>query len=133
MFIINFIIKFFDKLEDKIRRKLSKTPVIYALIGSVGIILLWRGIWYMADQFEFMTPLVSTVLGIVILLLIGLFVSFFVGEQIIISGMKAEKKTDEKTEDEIRAEVLTLRDIHNDIDVIKKKIDEICEQINLKK
>ena len=86
------IIKFFDKLEDKIRRKLSRCPIIYALVGSVGIILLWRGVWMTADMFNFMTGPVSVIIGIVILLLIGLFVSFFIGDQIIISGIKAERR-----------------------------------------
>ncbi|MEK7149819.1 MAG: hypothetical protein AAB757_02505 [Patescibacteria group bacterium] len=121
------MIKFFDKLEDKIRRRLSKYPIIYALIGSIGIILLWRGVWGIAD-FLNMSALVSTVLGVMILLAIGLFVSFFVGEQIIISGIKEEKRIDEKTAEEIKEEAISLRQIRNDIDVIKKRMEEICEK-----
>ena len=114
------IIKFFDKLEDKIRKRLSKRPIVYAFIGSVGIILLWRGVWMTADMFDFMTGPVSIIIGLTIALLIGLFVSFFVGDQIIISGIKEEKKIDEKTEEEIRKEEVSLKEIKRDIEEIKQ-------------
>lgn len=118
------IIKFFDKLEDKIRKKLSRRPIIYAFIGSVGIILLWRGIWYLADDFG-LSGLASAIAGIIILLLIGLFVSFFIGSEIIISGIKQEKRLEEKTEEEIRAEAVSLKYIKSDLEEIKKQIKEI--------
>lgn len=118
------IIKFFDQLEDKIRKRLSRHPALYALIGSIGIILLWRGVWMLADNFE-MSGLVSAILGVAILLLTGLFVSFFIGEQILISGIKEEKRTDEKTEEEIRDEAVSLRRIKSDLEEIKKEIKEI--------
>jgi len=114
------IIKFFDNLEDKIRKRLSKRPIVYAFIGSVGIILLWRGVWMTADMFDFMTGPVSIIIGLAIALFIGLFVSFFVGDQIIISGIKEEKKIDEKTEEEIRKEEVSLKEIKRDIEEIKQ-------------
>ena len=123
------LIRFFDKLEDKIRTSLSHRPIIYALFGSVGIILLWRGVWLTADMFDFMTPLVSVALGLFILLLIGLFVSFFIGEQIIISGIKAEKRTDEKTEEEIRREEISLRGMKKDISDIKDAIRDLAKYV----
>ena len=71
-----------------------------------------------ADMFDFMTGPVSIIIGVVILLLIGLFVSFFIGEQIIISGIKEEKRTDEKTEKEIKREEVSLKEIKKDIEEI---------------
>ena len=118
------IIKFFDKLEDKIRKRLSRKPLIYALVGSIGIILLWRGIWMLADALA-MPGWVSAVLGLLILLAIGLFVSFFIGDQIIISGVKEEKRIDEKTEEEIKREETTLSEIHEDIEKIGKQLKEM--------
>jgi len=118
------IVRFFDKLEDKVRDKLSHKPILYAFIGSVGIILLWRGIWMIADDFE-LSGLASTILGVIILLMIGLFVSFFVGDSILLSGIKEEKRTDEKTEEEIRREAVTLRQIKNDLDEIKNKLAKL--------
>jgi UPF0716 family protein affecting phage T7 exclusion len=117
-------IKFFDKLEDKIRKRLSRKPLIYALVGSIGIILLWRGVWMLADALQ-MPGWVSAALGLLILLSIGLFVSFFVGEQIIISGIKKEKRIDEKTEEEIKKEETTLSELHEDIEKIKKELEKI--------
>lgn len=64
----------------------------------------------------------SATLGVALLLLIGLFVSFFVGSEIIISGIKEEKRTDEKTEQEIRQETSILKEIKEDLKEIKKEI-----------
>ncbi len=118
------IIKFFDKLEDKIRGALSHKPILYAFIGSVGIILLWRGIWIIADDFE-LSGVVSTILGVLVLMLIGLFVSFFVGDQILLSGIKEEKRLDEKTEEEVRSEAVSLRQIKNDLNEIKNQLQKL--------
>ncbi len=119
-----FVFRFFDKLEDKIRRKLSHHPVVYAMIGSVGIILLWRGIWIMADDYN-MSGLVSVVLGTAILLATGLFVSFFVGDRVIISGIKEEKRIDEKTEEEIKKESEEIKEIKTELKEIEKDLEEI--------
>ena len=50
MKIFRKIFKFFDRTEDKTRSKLSKYPVLYAIIGAVGLVLLWRGVWMVADS-----------------------------------------------------------------------------------
>ena len=123
------IIKFFDKLEDKIRRRLSRHPIVYAFIGSVGIILLWRGIWVIADPFD-PTGIISIIVGVLILLLTGLFVSFFIGGEIIISGIKQEKRIDEKTEEEIRKEEIGLKLVRKDLEDIKKEIKEIDKKVS---
>src|SRR3989338_1420533 len=77
------LIKFLDKLEDRIRKALSKRPIAYTFIGGVGIVLFWRGVWLVADDFEFMTGYVSILISTVILLLTGLFVSFFIGDELV--------------------------------------------------
>ncbi|PIY59737.1 hypothetical protein COY96_00190 [Candidatus Wolfebacteria bacterium CG_4_10_14_0_8_um_filter_37_11] len=100
----NKIINFFDKLEDKVRSKLSHYPIIYALIGGVGIVLFWRGVWYIADDMS-LGSWASIIISIILLLMTGLFVSFFISHYIIFSGLKQEKKIEEKEEDEIRAEL----------------------------
>ena len=122
------VLKFFDKLEDKIRTKLSKKPIVYAFVGSVGIILLWRGVWHFADDIG-MGSITSLIIGVIILLLIGLFVSFFVGEQTIISGIKKEKRIDEKTEKEIKDEAFTLKEIHQDVEELKEELKHIEKEI----
>ena len=122
---IHKIVKFFDKLEDKVRAKLSRRPVIYTLIGAFAIVLFWRGVWMLMDEIPFMTGWVSTILSIVILLMTGLFVSFFIGEQTIISGLKQEKKLTEKAESEIASEGEMLEEIDNHLEKIEKDLEEL--------
>jgi len=116
------IIRFFDKLEDKIRAALSRRPIIYTLVGGVAIVLFWRGVWLVADSIPFMTGLVSLILSITILLLTGLFVSFFIGEEIIISGLKKERKLFEKAEFEIKTESDQLSELKTKLEKIEKDI-----------
>src|SRR3989344_4495147 len=103
MKIFKKIFKFFDRTEDKTRSKLSKYPVLYATIGAVGLVLLWRGVWMVADSLSvfdnnpfdkayFIDGVISIGASVVILLVSGLFVSFFIGDRIILSGLKKEKK-----------------------------------------
>ena len=89
------IIKFFDKLEDWVRGKLSHYPILYALIGGVGIVLFWRGVWHVADEMS-LGSWTSIIISLILLLMTGLFVSFFIGHYIIFSGLKQEKKIEEK-------------------------------------
>ncbi|HLD70863.1 MAG TPA: hypothetical protein VI937_03195 [Negativicutes bacterium] len=126
------LIKFFDKLEDKTRYRLSKLPILYAIIGGIGIVLFWRGVWHTADylmlryvyvKFEGSSidlseaiwwdgPL-SFLIGTVLLLMSGLFVSNFIGNEIIISGLRREKKLAEKTSDEVKTEMGALGTVNN--------------------
>ncbi len=99
-------------------------PITYAFIGSVGIILIWRGVWVIADELH-MSGWGSLLLGLFITLISGLFVSFFIGDRIIISGIKNEKRLDQKTEEEIKKEEVELFEIQEDLKEIKKEIKEI--------
>ncbi len=118
---IQKITKFFDKLEDKTRSKLSRVPLIYALIGGIGVVLFWRGVWHIADDFS-LNSFVSLVLGSIILLMTGVFVSAFVGNRLIISGLSGEKKLTEKTKDEIETE-------ENKIDTLQKSINRLEQEV----
>ena len=124
----NKIINFFDKLEDKVRSKLSHYPIIYALIGGVGIVLFWRGVWYVADDMS-LGSWASIIISIILLLMTGLFVSFFIGHYIIFSGLKQEKKIEEKEEDEIRAELDLQWAQMKALLEIKERIKNIEEKI----
>ena len=53
---------------------------------------------------------------------ISLFISFFIGDNIIISGINQEKRIDEKTEEEIHRERGLIEKIQKDIEEIKKSI-----------
>lgn len=118
------ILNFFDKLEDRVRIKLSKYPVFYAFIGGVGIVLFWRGIWGLSEEIG-LSNLDSLIISIFILLTTGLFVSYFIGDQFIISGLKGEKKLIEKTKDEIINEEDQLKQALARLERIEKKLDEL--------
>ena len=123
-------LKFFDRLEDRIRAHLSRAPILYAIVGGFAIVLFWRGVWHTADLIEagggVFAPLFtgpnSTLLSAAVLLLTGLFVSFFIGDRIILSGLTHEKKIEEKTEAEVRQEGALLHDIYHTINRLEKEI-----------
>jgi len=116
------IARFFDKLEDRIRLALSRRPIIYTFIGGVGVVLFWRGVWLTADMLPLLTGPVSIFVSVAILLLTGLFVSFFIGDEIIIKGLREEKKINEQTEVEIKEEEATLRTLKKDLEEIKRML-----------
>lgn len=126
------VIHFFDKLEDGVRHALSARPLLYALVGGIGVVLFWRGVWHLGDYISFTLlglehatltdALLSITVGVVIMLLSGLFVSFFVGDAIIMSGLRGEKKIIEKTKEEIKTEMEMLDEIKTELGTIEHKI-----------
>ncbi len=137
------IVKFFDRLEDKVRGKLSHYPILYAFIGGIGVVLFWRGVWHTADMATYYfisSPLtltthevldgpVSFVIGTVILLITGIFVSSFVGNKLIISGLIGEKKLAEKEESEIETEETQIRNLQSTLKRVEEKLEHIDKDI----
>ncbi len=120
------ISRFFDRLEDNIRASLARMPILYALIGGVGIVLFWKGVWETAELFPALHGPLSIVLGVLILLPTGLLVSFFIGDTIILSGFKREKKLVEKSEQDIlRAGKATTEQILAKIDHVEQDIHDL--------
>ncbi len=126
------LVKFFDKLEDKTRIALSHRPVLYAFIGGVGIVLFWKGVWETAELFPLLFGPGSILVGVVILLLTGLLVSFFIGDNIILSGFNREKKLAEKTESEVRAEEATISHILAKLDTIEASLQKTRKKLPTK-
>jgi hypothetical protein len=136
------IIHFFDKIEDRVRGELSLYPIIYAFIGGVCVVLFWRGVWHTADilmqqggvwAIVFYEPY-TVVWTTAVMLLTGLFVSFFIGERIVISGLKHDKKIFEKTaaevaeeEGEIVGAIMHIKVIEKELEELKNKIDQIVK------
>lgn len=133
-----------DRFEDRVRARLSHFPLIYAAFGGAGMIIFWRGIWHTADflmEYFFVAhdnvssasigalpwwdgPL-SIAVGMTMLLSMGLFVTSFIGDAIIISGLKSDKKLTEKTEDEILKELQENERIHCDVHEIERRVRHI--------
>lgn len=126
------IIIFFDKLEDKIRGKLSRAPILYAFLGGIGVVLFWRGVWHIADEAS-LNSYLSIIIGSIILLITGVFVSAFVGNRLIISGLSGEKKLAEKTEEEVKTEVGEIEEIQNILERVEKKISTMESEMHKKK
>jgi len=130
MNIIKSIVHFFDKLEDYVRGALSHRPIIYTFIGGIGIVLFWKGVWETAEQFPVLYGPGSIIVSVIILLMTGLFVSFFIGDTILISGIRSQRKLAEKTEKEIVSEESDVQKIFKKIEKIEFDIKEIKNTIS---
>lgn len=140
------IIRWFDRFEDRVRIRLSRSPILYAFIGGTGVIVFWRGIWHTTDycmrlfsgfvrssssdlsgMLWWDGPL-SIVLGGGLLLITGVLVPSFIGNELIISGIRREKKMFEKTEEELERESVTICDVHDRLvhleKILRKKKDK---------
>jgi hypothetical protein len=127
------IIHFFDKLEDKVRTRLSHRSIFYAFLGGTFTIIFWRGVWHTADILEakggiwayiFYEPN-TIVWTLALLLLTGLFVSIMIGDRIILSGLKHEKKVEEKTEEEVKQEEKDIKSLRSQMTQISRDVEEI--------
>jgi hypothetical protein len=140
MKVFHTVVRFFDKLEDFAREHLSRRPIPYAIVGGVFHVLFWRSIWESADMLYrqggiwemFLYPPVQILVTTAVLMLTGLMVSSFIGDRIILSGVKHEKKLFEKTEaeivkeeSEIRSALKKLHSIEEKLDSIEKKIEKL--------
>ncbi len=130
------IINFFDKTEDKTRSRLSHYPIIYAFIGGLAVVMFWRAVWETIDMlwridniflYWFFYPPVQIIISIIILLATGLMVSNFIGDRILLSGLKKEKKIEEKTEEIIKEEEITLKHIKEEIYTLRREIKNIAD------
>lgn len=131
------IYRFFDKFEDGNRSRLSHSPILYAVVTGAGIILFWRGIWHAADETPILqNSFVSIIIGAVLLLAIGTFISSFIGNEIIISGNKKEEKLvykiveaeEQDTAHELEDDVKLMREIKD----IKSQLNEIKSMLEEK-
>ena len=111
------------------RGYLSHYPIVYAFLGGVGLVLFWRGVWITADYFferfgELDGP-ITTLFATALLLITGLFVSVFIGDSIIISGLRGDKKVAEKTEKEVEIEESQVSKIHTEMHGVSKRLGKM--------
>ena len=125
--IFQHIVNFFDKEEDSVRGFLSKRPIAYALVAGIAVVLFWRGVWMTADMFSFLNGPVSIIISTLVMLISGVFVSYFVGDMIIISGLTKDKKVMDKTAEEIQKEEEVIDRIEEKIENLEEKIDEFIK------
>ncbi len=131
----------FRKAEHKTRQYLSHYPKLYALIVGVGIVLFWRGVWHSADHihtiidhFSSATSLslistpwwdgpLSFIVGCIVLYFTGAFTSSFIGNELILSGLRGEKRLNQRTEEDIKNEVTAIADIKDELGIISQKLE----------
>lgn len=118
---------FFAKMEGRVRGHLSHHPILYALIGGVGTVLFWKGVWETASYFDVLYGPGSMLLSIFILIVTGLFVSAFIGDSIIISGLRHEKKVIDKEAHEIFNEEEEIAKIEEKVKEIDTHLETIIE------
>jgi hypothetical protein len=121
------IVKFFDKLEDHVRAWLSRRPILYGLIAGLGAVLFFRGVWMLIDATE-LGAWESVGISLIILLLTGAFVSHFVSNDVIMSGLKQEKKFAEQTENQMESEMATLHDIKHELKDLKNEVLKLRQE-----
>lgn len=130
----NKILLFFDKLEDHIRDFLSRFPLVYGIVGGISIVAFWRAVWMIFDNIEIFNGIsggvISLIFSTLIMLATGLFVSFFVGDTIILSGLKHQKKLHEKNNKELKDEDDKINSAFERLNAIEKNIAEIKDKIN---
>ncbi len=139
-----------NRLEERIRGFLSHYPKLYALIAGIGVVLFWRGVWNSVDIIHTVfdhyktyssitdTPIIwwdgplSFVVGTIILYFTGAFVSSLIGNELILSGLRGEKKLNQKTEIEVKTESSSIAEIKDELAMITQKLEELEIQIDTK-
>ncbi len=142
MKLYNSIFYLFDKMEDHIRARLARHPFIYTFIGGAGVVLFWRGVWHTADVLQasgdlgsiLFSPIGSLVMGVVVLLATGLFVSVFIGDSIIMSGIRHDKKIIERTIEDVETEktdvekmLIIVIEMKKELEALEHKVRSKCE------
>ena len=132
----------------KIRGFLSHHPTLYALIVGIAIVLFWRGVWHSADHIHYLIesfhsvssmtlagspwwdgPL-SFVVGAFILHITGAFTSSFIGNELILSGLRGEKKLTERAETDIKHETAVIADIKQELFVVSSKLEKLQKELD---
>ena len=154
--IINSVVGYFDKLEDRVRMRISRYPIFFALIGGFAIVEFWRGVWQLSDYVlfkwlgllptEVWSNVISIVVGTTIILITGLYVSLFISDGVLVSGIKRDRKEFEKEIEKIKKDETNLVshvaeikmtnekvcNVENDVTLLRKEIAEIKELLKNK-
>lgn len=105
-----------------LRAKLSRHPILYTFIGGVAIVLFWKGVWDTADLFPFLGGPVLILISSVVLLVTGLFISFFVGDRMILTNLASEERRVKKAEEAVETEEVTLEEVKSTLQHIDEEI-----------
>ena len=133
--------KILKRTQQRIQTRLSHYPGWYALIVGIGVVLFWRGVWHSVDNLhdaisyfstESSTSLMfapwwdgplSFVSGVLILFITGAFTSSFIGNELILSGLRGERRLNQRTEATMEDEITAISDIQAELSTVSKKLE----------
>ncbi|TSC70074.1 MAG: Uncharacterized protein CEO12_571 [Parcubacteria group bacterium Gr01-1014_46] len=72
----------------------------------------------------------SFLVGTIILLITGVYVSAFIGNRLLITGLSGEKKLAEKTEEEIHTEEDQIKQLEKTLKKVEDNIEKIEVEIS---
>ncbi len=120
---------FFLGIESRARAFFEQFPFIQAFLAGVGVIIFWRGVWELLDR-QGISPVLSIVIGALILGGIGVFLQTFIGNTIIIKNVSKEVRDERKAvrvlEGEVVTEEVTLQQLADKLDALIQKIDGLA-------
>src|SRR3989344_9701644 len=132
--------KFGRAIEYAVRKWFSRKPLLYGFVAGVGTVLFWRGVWHTADSIALyafawqngnptidlafpLDGLMSLLIGTLLLLISGVFVSTFLGNEITISGLRGERKLSSEIETEVRTETGALHEIRAEVRKMRRQLE----------
>ncbi len=127
------ILNFFDKLEDSIRFQFSRHPVPYSIVAGVFVVLFWKGIEDTANMYPALSGPILIAISVPVLLVTGVFVSFFIADRVILSGLKKETRIIRETEVELREEDTLLKTVAEKVNEISKEVHKLEERLDRQK
>jgi hypothetical protein len=131
---MKYVTNIFLRIEERARTYFERVPFLHAFLGGVGVVLFWRGVWEVADRIQ-IDPIVSIVVGSLLLGAIGLFLHTFVGNAIIIKNVEKDKRMTTRAEHEIavvekdiKQEGATLEQLSAKIDRLEQVVRELVDR-----
>lgn len=124
---MKYVTNIFLRIEERARTYFERVPFLHAFLGGVGVVLFWRGVWEIADRIH-IDPVVSIVVGSLLLGAIGLFLHTFVGNAIIIKNVEKDKRMTTRAEHEIAVVEKDIKQEGATLDQLSAKIDRL-EQV----
>ncbi len=127
---MKYVTNIFLKIEERARTYFERVPFLHAFLGGVGVVLFWRGVWEIADRMR-IDPIVSIIVGSLLLGSIGLFLHTFVGNAIIIKNVEKDKRMTTKAEHEIASVEKDVKREEVTLGQLSAKIDRLEQVITL--
>ncbi|MDE2019467.1 MAG: hypothetical protein KGJ13_03910 [Patescibacteria group bacterium] len=138
--------RFLERAERWLRRKLQNHPLLYALVGGVGVVLFWRGVWHMTDFLALtllssrdavtsidwaqgIDSLLSFAFGTFLLLSTGLFISELLSGEVLLGKIKKEETTAEETEETVEKESSEIPRIEREVRHIAREVQQLEKDV----